>query len=231
MLDLTPFGFTPTESNAYGALLELGPSSGYAVARALSIARANAYQALDGLVAKGAAVLLSEESPRRFRAVQPRTVFAGILATESRKLDQLEEQMLAQPQTGATSRLEIRGERALIDLAVRAIVRSDGDVLCVAQAGRLEGLAPALRARAAAGKATQVWAWGTVGEDFPVPVVPLPADRPAAGGGGDMMLLIADGALAAAFDSDPEGVWSDAALHVAVVTAAIGHLTSNQPSG
>jgi sugar-specific transcriptional regulator TrmB len=230
MLDLTPFGFTPTESNAYGALLELGPSSGYAVARALSIARANAYQALDGLVAKGAAVLVSEESPRRFRAVQPRAVFAGILAAETRKLDQLEEQMLAQPQAGATPRMEIRGERALTDLAVRAIVRSDGDVLCVAHAGRLETLAPALRARAAAGKSTHVWAWGAVGEEFPVSVIRIGTDPPAAGAGGDIMLLVADGALAATFGSDPEGVWSEGALHVAIVTAAIGHLTATQPS-
>ncbi len=56
-IDLTPFGFTPTENLAYGALLDLGPSSGYAVAKELSIARANAYQALNGLVAKGAAVI------------------------------------------------------------------------------------------------------------------------------------------------------------------------------
>src|SRR6266511_1377004 len=32
--DLTPFGFTPTESLVYTTLLRLGPTTGYAVARA-----------------------------------------------------------------------------------------------------------------------------------------------------------------------------------------------------
>ncbi|MGH9818242.1 MAG: helix-turn-helix domain-containing protein, partial [Candidatus Acidiferrales bacterium] len=41
--DLTPFGFTPTESLMYATLLRLGPSTGYAVARRARIARANAY--------------------------------------------------------------------------------------------------------------------------------------------------------------------------------------------
>src|SRR5439155_1053288 len=33
-IDLTPFGFTPTESLVYGTLLGLGPATGYQVARA-----------------------------------------------------------------------------------------------------------------------------------------------------------------------------------------------------
>ncbi|MBP9201562.1 MAG: helix-turn-helix domain-containing protein, partial [Gemmatimonadales bacterium] len=54
-LDLTPFGFTPTESKVYEVLLTGGPGTGYAVARSAGLARANAYSALEGLVAKGAA--------------------------------------------------------------------------------------------------------------------------------------------------------------------------------
>src|SRR2546422_7108627 len=48
--DLMPFGFTATESMVYSTLLRLGPATGYAVARAVRLARANAYGALDGLV-------------------------------------------------------------------------------------------------------------------------------------------------------------------------------------
>jgi hypothetical protein len=47
--DLTPFGFTATESRLYSTLLHLGSATGYAVARAARLARANAYGALDGL--------------------------------------------------------------------------------------------------------------------------------------------------------------------------------------
>ena len=43
---LDRFGFTPTETKSYQALLKLGPSTGYGVARELGIARANVYQAL-----------------------------------------------------------------------------------------------------------------------------------------------------------------------------------------
>ena len=55
-VDLTPFGFTPTESAVYAVLLTQGPGTGYAIARSAGLARANAYAALEGLVAKGAAV-------------------------------------------------------------------------------------------------------------------------------------------------------------------------------
>src|SRR5439155_451636 len=53
-LDLAPFGFTATESQAYATLLRLGPSTGYAVAHAARLARANTYGALEGLVARAA---------------------------------------------------------------------------------------------------------------------------------------------------------------------------------
>src|SRR5204863_10093988 len=54
-IDLTPFGFTPTESLVYATLLKLGPATGYSVARSAHLARANAYSALEGLTARGAA--------------------------------------------------------------------------------------------------------------------------------------------------------------------------------
>ena len=49
-IDLTPFGFTPTESLVYEVLLTGGPGTGYAVARGAGLARANAYSALEALV-------------------------------------------------------------------------------------------------------------------------------------------------------------------------------------
>ena len=38
-LDLTPFGFTPTESRVYQVLLGDGPGTGYAIARSAGLAR------------------------------------------------------------------------------------------------------------------------------------------------------------------------------------------------
>lgn len=225
MLDLTPFGFTPTESNTYRALLDLGPSSGYAVARAVSIARANAYQALDGLVAKGAAVLVDSATPKRYRAVQPRTLFAQVLSAESRKLDHLEQAVLAQPGTGAAPHLHLRGVRAVLDVAVRAIVRAEGTVRCVTAGLRLEALAPAFRARLAARRETSLWAAGPPVSDFPIPVDPVDPERLLVVGHPDSILLVADGALAARLGDDAEGIWSESPLYTGLVGAAISHIT------
>jgi sugar-specific transcriptional regulator TrmB len=69
-LDLTSFGFTPTESLVYEVLLKHGSGTGYAIARAAGLARANAYSALEGLVSKGAA-RVEGGRPRRYSSESP----------------------------------------------------------------------------------------------------------------------------------------------------------------
>ncbi|HXV89743.1 MAG TPA: helix-turn-helix domain-containing protein, partial [Gemmatimonadales bacterium] len=78
-VDLTPFGFTGTESAVYGALLRSGPATGYAVAQAVGLARANVYAALSGLVARQAAALLAGR-PARYRPVDPQTLVTQLAA-------------------------------------------------------------------------------------------------------------------------------------------------------
>src|SRR6059058_3456430 len=87
-VDLTPFGFTPTESQVYGALLRLGPSTGYAVAHATRVARANTYGALEGLAGRAAAIRLPGR-PARSRAVDPRALIARLAAAKGQALDRL----------------------------------------------------------------------------------------------------------------------------------------------
>jgi hypothetical protein len=223
MLDLTPFGFTPTESQAYRALLDLGPSTGYAVARALSIARANAYQALDGLAAKGAAVLAGTTTPKRYRAIQTGAVFARIVDAETRKLDVLERQVLEQPRVGADPVSQVRGERALNDLVIRAIIRAEGTVRCLADARRLVGWAPAIRARAAAGKPLELW---SADGDLPdLAVAPRRASGTRELLGDDAVILVADGVLLATLGPDASGIWSASRIMVGVAEAALRDLT------
>jgi sugar-specific transcriptional regulator TrmB len=221
MSDLSPFGFTPTESSAYRALLTLGPSSGYAVARELSIARANAYQALDGLVSKGAAVLVTDGTPKRYRAVQPMTVFARIAAAEMLKLDQLERDLLEQPSAGAPLLVSLTGERTVQEAASRAVVRAAGEVLCIAPAELLQALAPALRARATAGRAVRVWSGDAPLEGMPVTVEPTSPQSLADRFEGPLLLLLADGALAAVDRQPWEGIWSEDPLVAALVRSTI----------
>jgi sugar-specific transcriptional regulator TrmB len=52
-VNLHEFGFTRTESDVFRALITAGPSTGYAVAKASGIARANTYQALEALRRRG----------------------------------------------------------------------------------------------------------------------------------------------------------------------------------
>src|SRR2546430_2548978 len=87
--DLTPFGFTTTESLVYTTLLRLGPVTGYAVARAARLARANAYGALDGLVTRGAAARIPGR-PARYRPADPQALLTQITAAHGEALDRLD---------------------------------------------------------------------------------------------------------------------------------------------
>jgi len=168
-LDLTPFGFTPTESLAYRALTDVGPQTGYGLARALSIARANVYQALRGLVAKGA-VTTTEERPERYRPLQPAALVALIAKREAGKLDRLEAQLSHVQGGGAPGIVAISGDRSLIDLTMRAAARAAGPVTCIAPARLLMSLAPAWHKRAGDRTETHLW---YLGEG---PVAPLPVE-------------------------------------------------------
>lgn len=168
-LDLTPFGFTPTEGLAYRALTELGPLTGYGLAQALAIARANAYQALRGLVTKGA-VTRTAERPERYRPLQPGALFALIAEREATKLDRLEAALSAAPASGGPAILPITGERALLDIATRSAAREKGPVVCLAPGQVLVALAPAWHKRAQGRVETALWVLG----DRPTGALPVP---------------------------------------------------------
>jgi sugar-specific transcriptional regulator TrmB len=224
--DLTPFGFTNTENSAWGALLELGPSSAYAVAKRLTIARANAYQALDGLVSKGAASLVGT-APRRYRATQPRTVLAQLIDTQARKLDRLEQQIEPRSGDGAHPLISLGGTRAVVDAATRTILRTPGPVRCLAEPEMVESLSPAFRARRAAGRELRVWVIGpgeaarAAGADS-VDLQKVAALFPAA-----PLLLAGDGALVAVRTSAGfSGYWGDDPLFRGLVVASLFGITS-----
>lgn len=160
-IDLTPFGFTPTESLAYEALLTLGPASGYAVAKEISIARANAYQALNGLVSKNAAVLI-DENPLRFRAIRPDALLARIAGIEAGKLAAFELQVRERGGTGDDAIVPLEGERGLLEVLTRWAGRTEGEVWCVAPQRLLDALQPVWRKREADGSITRLWAGETL---------------------------------------------------------------------
>jgi sugar-specific transcriptional regulator TrmB len=128
-LDLTPFGFTPTESLVYTTLLRLGPSTGYAVARGARLARANAYGALESLVARGAATRTPPPNrPARYRPTDPQSLLAHLATLQGEALDRLGRQLRDFSRPGEPVVREVAGSRAVANLVMQLVARAERGV-------------------------------------------------------------------------------------------------------
>jgi sugar-specific transcriptional regulator TrmB len=87
-MHLERFGFTPTESRVYAALLQLSRATGYAVAQRAGFARANAYDALESLAARGAVSRLPGR-PAHYVAVEPDVLIGRLRHETARDLEAL----------------------------------------------------------------------------------------------------------------------------------------------
>jgi sugar-specific transcriptional regulator TrmB len=222
-LDLTPFGFTSTESRAYVDLVAHGPSSGYAVARRLDIARANSYQALRGLVAKKAAEV-AESEPQVFRASQPKTLLARIARHEAEQLDVLEQQIDTLGSEGAPGTVEFTGERELYGIALRTVLRADR-VHLIGPPSVLSSLLPIWRKRAADGRETLVWSVGAAPQKLPVEVAGTISPEALRARAQDLaMMLLSDGVvgLGRTEAGTLTGLWSSDPIIVGAAEAALG---------
>jgi sugar-specific transcriptional regulator TrmB len=127
--DLTPFGFTPTESLVYATLLKLGPSTGYAVARSARLARANAYAALDGLVGRGAAARTPPPNrPARYRPTDPQVLLANLATRQGEALDRLGRELRDLSRPGDPITREVAGARAVANLVIQLVARAERSV-------------------------------------------------------------------------------------------------------
>ena len=115
----------------YRTLLELGPATGYGVARAAGYARANAYAALEGLLQRGAAQRGSGR-PARYHATDPQTLLIQLAGEQGERLERL-----ARAVTGLHRPVEpvtrvVEGSRAIGNviqqLVARAVQRVEGVV-------------------------------------------------------------------------------------------------------
>lgn len=171
-IDLTRFGFTPTESLLYEVLLTSGPGTGYALARAAGLARANAYSALEGLVAKGAA-RVEGGRPRHYRPEPPTSLIARIANEYGLALERLSSDLdtIAVPATPTV--VEIETGRAVLQLITHDVARASRSVALAAPPDAFPLLAPALRRPVSSGLPVELYSSSAVDLGFhPVEIIP-----------------------------------------------------------
>lgn len=219
-IDLTPFGFTPTESAVYHVLLTGGPGTGYAIARAAGLARANAYSALEGLVAKGAA-RVDGGRPKQYRPEAPAALIARISNDHGQALERLSRELETASVPETETLVELTTTRALLQLITHDIARASRSVGLLAPADAYPLLAPALRRPYAAGVPLQLASTGSVDVGF-VPVDEIPKDaRPWPG---MPVILVVDersAVLASRIGNEVRGHWSTAPAFVAGARLAL----------
>lgn len=219
-IDLTPFGFTPTESLVYHVLLTEGPGTGYAIARTAGLARANAYSALEGLVTKGAA-RVDGGRPKRYRPESPAALVARISNDHGQALERLSRALETASVPETETLVELVSSRALLQLITHDVARAGRSVGLLAPPDAYPLLAPALRRPFAAGVPLQLAATGPVDLGF-APVEDLGAA--AHPWPGMPVILVVDdrsAILAARKGSDVRGHWSTAPAFVAGARMAL----------
>src|SRR3989440_4926544 len=122
--DLTPFGFTTTESLVYRTLLRLGPATGSAGARRARLAAANAYGALDGLGARGAAARLPAP-PARYPPADPPALLAKIAAAHAEALDRLSSALADAARSTEPDTKTLAGARAVANVVLQLVARAE----------------------------------------------------------------------------------------------------------
>ncbi|MGH7319487.1 MAG: TrmB family transcriptional regulator, partial [Candidatus Rokuibacteriota bacterium] len=190
-LDLTPFGFTPTESLVYEILVTRGPGTGYAVARAAGLARANAYGALEGLVGKGAA-RADGGRPKRYRPEPPPLLLARIVDRQGRAVDDLAlalSGIALPPSPTLTELTSLRGVSQVLSLEV---ARARTEVRLFLTADAFPPLLPALRRAAGLPIRLELYADAPV----PQPVVEIAVAEPGDQWPGRPLLAAIDDRLA-----------------------------------
>lgn len=131
-------------------LLELGPSTGYGVASAARLARANTYAALEGLARRGAA-RRTGGPPARYRATDPDTLLVQLAAEAGERLERLSRSLEGLRREADPVTRPLEGTRAVATVIHHLVARAER---------RIEGVlgselwAPTLPAwRRAAGRA------------------------------------------------------------------------------
>ena len=218
-VDLTPFGFTPTESLVYQTLLTNGPGTGYALARAASLARANAYSALEGLVTKGAA-RVDGGRPKQYRPEPPATLIARVTNDHGHALERLSTDLQSILVPGTPTVVELSSGRAVLQLLTHNVARASQSVRLLAPADAFPLLAPALRRPVSAGLPVELFSTSRIDLDF-IGVEAIPSGHLWPGMPIIAIVDDANALIAARQASDVHGHWSAAPSFVAAARLSL----------
>lgn len=222
-LDLTPFGFTPTETRMYRTLISFGPGTGYALAQAAGLARANAYSALEGLVAKGAA-RVDGTRPKRYRPEAGPALLTRLGDRQATALARLGDALESMGAPEGPSLIELDSARASWQALSRDIARATRRVWLCAPSEAYQQMGPVLRRAATALPDTVLLSTDQVSADY-AEVAQLTAD--AAGWPGTPILAVVDDRVAVIGRQDPaafEGHWGAGPAFVAAAALAFQRL-------
>lgn len=220
-LDLTPFGFTSTETRMYSALVTFGPGTGYALAQAAGLARANAYSALEGLVTKGAA-RVEGARPKRYRPETGAALMARLGDRQAAALDRLEVALGSIGAPEGPALVELETARACWQALGRDIARATDRVWLCAPQDAYAALAPVLRRAAGAISDTVLLATAPVRVDYADV-----SEVPAGNWPGSPILAVVDTRVAVLGRRDGElfeAQWSASPAFVAGATLAFERL-------
>lgn len=224
MIDLTPFDFTPTESLVYEVLITRGPGTGYAIARSAGLARANAYSALEGLVAKGAA-RAEVGRPRRFRPEAPQVLLGRVVDRQAQAIEALSRELDRVTAPASPTLTEVSSLRGAGQLLTLEIARAKERVDLCASAETYRMVGPALRRAAQSGVALSLWSDEPVpAESAPVGLIGLEGRWP----GRPLLAAIDDraGLLGSVLGEHVSGYWSGAGTLVAAARHALQSLSA-----
>jgi sugar-specific transcriptional regulator TrmB len=201
----------------YGALLRSGPATGYAVAQAVGLARANVYSALAGLVARKAAALIPGR-PARYRAADAQTLVTQLAAGQAAALERLERSLRDAGGDPVEAVHDVTGARPVANVVLRLVARAERSVEGVITDEVFRATGPAWR-RAAARATLAVRGSGAVEDPGGVLAGTVDVDAGT--------LLVVDAAAAVVVTGAGErsrGLWSDHPLVVSLARRALAGL-------
>jgi sugar-specific transcriptional regulator TrmB len=201
---LIELGFSSQEARVYVALLQQPSATGYELAKAAGLQRANVYQVLAALAERNVVARTSHDSPARYIAHPPADVLGRIKRRTAERADALIADLaaLAAPREPAAF-FTLRDREAVIDRAAALVGEARQRVAACVWADDLDWFAGPLRAAAQSNVQVVVNVFGDADLDFGDV---YRHESPARTVGGHLLTLAVDfsTALVASFD-DPAG--------------------------